>query len=205
MSGLMMLRHLGLHGKAALIENALLATLESGTRTADFGLQEIKASSTKEFAEAIISRLGNAPKHHAIQGADSEKSYTPTTRDGSLEKRHRVLESPRADGKIVGIDLFVEINQQPAAVAAIIESLLESPYRLTLISNRGTQVWPSGSPLTDCVNQYRVRIEAPHGSSPTDVEMLKVAVHLAAYMKVCPTELLMQYNGVAAYSLAQGQ
>jgi isocitrate dehydrogenase len=114
-------------------------------------------------------------------------------------------ESPKATGKIVGVDLFVEINQQPSAVAAIVESLLEQPYRLTLISNRGTQVWPSGSLLTDCVNQYRLRIEAPSNSSPTDVDMLKVAVQLAKYMTVCSTELLMQYNGAPAYTLAQGQ
>jgi isocitrate dehydrogenase len=205
MSGLMMLRHLGLHGKAALIENALLSTLESGAHTSDFGSQDMKACSTKEFAEVIISKLGSQPNYNAVHGTDSDHSYNPTVRDRSFENQHRMLESPKATGKIVGVDLFVEINQQPSAVAAIVESLLEQPYRLTLISNRGTQVWPSGSLLTDCVNQYRLRIEAPSNSSPTDVDMLKVAVQLAKYMTVCSTELLMQYNGAPAYTLAQGQ
>jgi isocitrate dehydrogenase len=205
MSGLMMLRHLGLHGKAALIENALLATLESGVRTADFGSHEVTASSTSEFAAAIISRLGTEPKHNPVRGDDMETPFNHPTAELAVKRQHRIIESPKAEGKIVGMDLFVEINQQPGAVAAIIESLLEAPYTLTLISNRGTQVWPSGSVLTDCVNQYRVRIEAPKESSPTDVDMLKLAVQLAQHMKVCSTELLMNYNGVPAYSLAQGQ
>lgn len=205
MSGLMMLRHLGLHGKAALIENALLATLESGVRTSDFGSPEVAACSTNDFAAAVISRLGTEPQHNPVRGDDVETAFGQPITERPSKTQHRIIESPKVEGKIVGVDLFVEINQQPAAVAAIIESLIEAPYRLTLISNRGTQVWPSGSVLTDCVNQYRVRIEAPEGSSPTDVDMLILAVHLAEHMKVCSTELLMQYNGVPAYTLAQGQ
>jgi isocitrate dehydrogenase len=200
MSGLMMLRHLGLHGKSALIENALLSTLESGTHTADFGSQEIKASSTKEFAAAIVSRLGSQPKNNPVRGEDLA---VPNQR--ALPKQHRIIESPRAEEKVVGVDLFVESSQQPAALAATIKQLVITPYKLTLISNRGTQVWPSGSLLTDCVNQYRVRIEVAEGATATDRDMLSLALRIAEHVKVCSTELLMNYHGSPAYSLAQGQ
>jgi isocitrate dehydrogenase len=202
MSGLMMLRHLGLHGKAALIENSLLATLESGVHTADFGSPETPSCSTNEFAQAIISRLGSSPKTNPSKGSDS--AYQPPPPHTAT---NRILESAPAEGKIVGIDLFVESNEQPAILAESIKALLSSRHTLTLISNRGTQVWPSGSVYTDCVNQYRVRIEvSPDAStSASRLEMLSLATQISEHVSICSLEMLMNYNGAAAYSLAQGQ
>lgn len=200
MSGLMMLRHLGLHGTAALIENALLATLESGVHTADFGSPDTPSSSTQDFAEAIIANLGNTPKYSAAHGKDS------TAR---AERPHitsnRLIESPRPSEAVAGVDLFVESTQQPNEVAKTIQGLLEPHQILTVISNRGTQVWPTGSLLTDCVNQYRVRVEINANTPATESEMLGVALRVAAHVRVCSTEMLMKYNDTAAYSLAQGQ
>src|SRR6185503_10790514 len=62
LSGLAMLRHVGLTENAALIENALLYTLESGVHTGDFGDKKIPAVNTTEFAEAIIANFGKLPK-----------------------------------------------------------------------------------------------------------------------------------------------
>lgn len=201
MSGLMMLRHLGFHGKAALIENALLVTLESGVRTVDFGPAEVKASSTKEFASAIITNLGSAPQKRAARGEDTP--HVPPAPHGSL---NRILESARpASEKVSGIDLFVESNQQPGVLADAIKRELPDTCTLTLISNRGTQVWPSGSVLTDCVNQYRVRIEVGSDSVVTRSDMLDVARRVCERMPVCSTEMLTSYNGIPAFSLAQGQ
>src|SRR5690606_39208645 len=77
LSGLMMLRHLGLGAKAAEIENALLFTLEQGVHTGDFGDRVIPASNTTEFAEAIIENLGNYPKESTPRIApDQEFTWT---------------------------------------------------------------------------------------------------------------------------------
>ena len=62
LSGFGMLRHLGLMEAAALIENALLYTLESGVHTGDFGDKSIPPLSTKEFTEAIIGNFGKNPR-----------------------------------------------------------------------------------------------------------------------------------------------
>src|SRR6476661_1957853 len=62
LSGLAMLRHLGYLENAAIIENALLYTLEQGVRTGDFGDRSKPALSTTQFAEAIISNFGKTPK-----------------------------------------------------------------------------------------------------------------------------------------------
>lgn len=201
MSGLMMLRHFGLHGTSALIENALLATLESGVRTADFGDSQAKVSSTTEFAQAVIGNLGSAPKSGAVAGKD-----VVVTREPRMAiKAHRIIESASCGESLVGIDLFVESNQQPSEVANLIQSSLSERYKLTLISNRGTQVWPSGSLLTDCVNQYRVRVETSDGAATTNQEALALAVKVSEKIRVCSTEMLMRYNDIPAYSLAQGQ
>jgi len=200
MSGLMMLRHLELHGKSALIENALMATLESGVHTADFGANNTSASSTAEFAQAIISRLGASPACNAAKGSDGSYSPPPLHAPSNT-----LLESPRVKSEVVGVDLFVESAEQPSALAAKIQSTLSPQYKLTLISNRGTQVWPTGSVLTDCVNQYRVRIEIAAESQATERDMLALAMQVSEHTRVCSTEMLMKYGGQAAYSLAQGQ
>jgi isocitrate dehydrogenase len=201
MSGLMMLRHLGLHGTAALIENALLVTLESGVHTGDFGALETKSSSTKEFTEAIISNLGSNPKNSPVFGRNDECQHLART----LPTKNRMLESKNASEEIVGMDIFVESTAQPTELAALIQAQLTPEIKLTLLSNRGTQVWPTGSVLTDCVNQYRVRLEVVGKKPPTNQEMLTLAAKISLHIKVCSTEMLMKYDGTPAFSLAQGQ
>lgn len=196
----MMLRHLELHGKAALIENALLTTLESGIHTSDFGSSNVKPCSTAEFAQAVISNLGATPQHNPSTGKDSV--YTPPPAHSAS---NTVLESPRPSQAVVGIDLFVESNEQPHILAHSLQEVLSSSYKLTLISNRGTQVWPTGSVLTDCVNQYRVRVELAEGAVATERDLLSVALQIAGAVRVCSTEMLMNYREAPAYSLAQGQ
>src|SRR5213592_1584517 len=58
LSGVGMLRHLGLMENAATIENSLLYTLESGVHTGDFGDKSIPSLSTTEFANAVIGNFG---------------------------------------------------------------------------------------------------------------------------------------------------
>ena len=61
LSGLNMLRHLGMMEKAAMIENALLYTLESGVHTGDFGDKSIPSVNTTVFAQTIIDNFGKQP------------------------------------------------------------------------------------------------------------------------------------------------
>jgi isocitrate dehydrogenase len=106
---------------------------------------------------------------------------------------------------VAGIDIFVESGAQPGDIASAVQSVLPPWCRLTLISNRGTQVWPTGSLLTDCVNQHRLRIEISGEKPVNENDMLKVALLVGEKARVCSTEMLMRYDGAAAYSMAQGQ
>src|SRR4249920_2638529 len=65
LSGITMLRHLGMMENAAIIENALLYTLENGIHTGDFGDRSIPAVNTTQFADAIIKNFGKEPEQGA--------------------------------------------------------------------------------------------------------------------------------------------
>src|SRR5215204_1847129 len=65
LSGLAMLRHLGFTENAAVIENALLYTLEQGIHTGDFGDRSGPSLNTTQFVDAIIANFGKTPKLNA--------------------------------------------------------------------------------------------------------------------------------------------
>ncbi len=65
LSGIAMLRHLGLMERAVMIENALLYTLEQGVHTGDFGDKSKPSLNTTDYAEAVISNFGKCPEQGA--------------------------------------------------------------------------------------------------------------------------------------------
>jgi isocitrate dehydrogenase len=78
-------------------------------------------------------------------------------------------------------------------------------FKLINISNRGTQVWPTGSVFTNLVNQYNCRFESVDGSPLTQQDIIGLYVTLSADFKICSMELLNTWGNQKAYSLAQGQ
>jgi isocitrate dehydrogenase len=202
LSGLTMLRHLGLMEHAATIENALLYTLESGVHTGDFGDKSIASVNTTQFAEAIIGNFGKLP----AQGAKPtwpNKEITPT--QFFLTKNPMLESEEMSQEQIVGIDLFVESNEQPMIVAEKCLMHTGDLFKLITISNRGTQVWPKGSIFTNLVNQYRCRFESIGDAPLTQVDVMLLQQRMAGDFKICSTELLNMWDGKKAYSLAQGQ
>jgi len=95
---------------------------------------------------------------------------------------------------------------------------------LSMLSNRGTQVWPTGSMFTECINTYRCRFEVPRrttsatGTTTTaaasasstayrteDLLQLAAEVTKDDATRVCSLELLLQLGSKSGYTLAQGQ
>ncbi len=208
LSGLTMLRHVGLLKQAAAIENALLAALESGVHTGDFGDPALAgnkpAVGTMEFTKGIIDRLGSKPTTVAAV-ADSTQS-TPT-----LGKPVRPAAQPRIEtfkgltGTVVGCDLYLDTKVSPSELAgAMQQAAAGTPYKLTMMSCRGTQVWPTGSVYTEIVDYYRVRFEAekPQESQAAAIALL---AKVAGAFTVASYEVLRDFDGKRGYSLAQGQ
>jgi len=201
LSGIMMLRHIGLAKEGNMIENALLSTLEDGIHTRDFGTPGTQGKNTTEFATAIIERLGRKPSVGALPAGENFE-YTSSSRP--VEKRLIQTQWP-VNTQVCGMDLFVEFERQPLELAHLIQSRIGDDMKLVTISNRGTQVWPTGSVFTDCVDQYRVRIETQSGDSTQRNKMLELAASISSSVTICSVEMLTLLDGKRAYSLAQGQ
>ena len=202
LSGLAMLRHLGLMESAATIENALLYTLEQGVRTGDFGDKSKPALNTTEFAQSIIDNFGKQPQ----QGAKPmlpNLAITPTV--FKLEKNPLIMSKEMEEETIVGVDMFIESQEQPTEVANKCLKHTLDLFKLVTISNRGTQVWPKGSIFTNLVNQYRCRFESVGGAPLSQTDIIELYKRLAVDFKICSTELLNMWGDKKAYSLAQGQ
>ena len=202
LSGLGMLRHLGLTENAAVIENALLYTLEQGIRTGDFGDKTKPALNTTEFSDAIIKNFGKKPElnEKPLLANDPE---TPEV--SQLERNPMLVSKEATEEKIVGVDMFIESIEQPEVIAQKCMHHGGIKFQLISISNRGTQVWPTGSKYTNLINQYNLRLEALNEEALTQQDVIGLYVSLSADFKVCSIELLNMWDGKKAYSLAQGQ
>ena len=202
LSGFGMLRHLGLMQAAAMIENALLYTLEQGQHTGDFGDKSKQSLNTTQFAETIIANFGKTPE----QGAKPLLPDMPSTQTHFKLEKNPMLESKEEKAeKIVGVDFFIESNEQPIVIANKCLRHAGVKFKLINISNRGTQVWPTGSVYTNLVNQYNVRFESIDDFPLTQQDVLGLYISLSGNYKICSSELLLMWGDKRAYSLAQGQ
>ncbi len=202
LSGIAMLRHLGIMEKAVIVENALLYTLEQGVHTGDFGDKGKTSVNTTQFVEAIIANFGKSPE----KGAKPYQADMQTTQTHFKLDKNEMMESAGAElEKIVGVDFFIESNEQPIAIANKCMRHAGVKFKLINISNRGTQVWPTGSVYTNLVNQYNVRFESIDDFPLTQQDVLGLYISLSGNFKICSSELLLLWGDKRAYSLAQGQ
>lgn len=202
LSGTTMLRHLGFMTNAAVIDNALLYTLEQGQHTGDFGDKSHKPLNTTEYAEAIISNLGKTPK---AQPKELLPNMPVTQTVFKLTRNPMLVSDDMEKEQIVGVDMFIESTEQPDAIAKKCQRHAGVKFNLVNISNRGTQVWPTGSVYTNLVNIYNVRFESIDGSPLNQQDVLGLYVSLSGNFKICSSELLNMWGNKRAYSLAQGQ
>ena len=202
LSGLAMLRHVGLTENAAVIENALLHTLESGVHTGDFGDKSKPAVNTTQFAQAIIENFGKKPEVNP-KPIIPNKPGTPTP--FKLQKNPMMVSKEIEDEKIMGVDMFIESEGQPDEIAKKCQRHAGVKFKLVNISNRGTQVWPTGSVYTNLVNVYNARFESLDEEPLNQQDIIGLYVSLSGNFKICSFELLNQWGEKKGYSLAQGQ
>ncbi len=197
-AAVMMLNHIGQQDIAELVKNAWSCTIEDGIHTADIYKEGFskKLVGTKEFAQAVIERLGSVPK--IIPPADYEKEVKLSI--PSYERK-------KASNKVLkGVDVFVD--WKGSEVNKLAESLqkLNNGISLTMITNRGVKVWPNGFEETFCTDHWRCRYEmaddslVPKNAIP---ELLTKA--LGEDIDIIKTENLYEFDGVRGYSLGQGQ
>lgn len=202
LSGLMMLRHLNLQQHSDAIHNALVDTLKAGERTVDLAPKDKKPLSTDDFTKAVISRI---PSTESFFQHDKPFDFNHTA---PIKPSEHVLHATPATLPQIhtGIDVFVDSDLKPNALATKLQSLVPEGMALVMLSNRGTQVWPTSSLFTECVNHYRARLEISQGyPTKSSEELLDVAKQVATGVRVCSVEMLMKIGDKVGYTLAQGQ
>lgn len=198
MAAIMMLNHIGQQDVAEHIQNAWLCAIEEGIHTGDIytaGVSKQKVG-TREFADAVIARLGRKP--HTLHIAEFAKGVQL-----NLPKYQRKQPTAKV---LKGVDVFVDWKgSDPNSLASQLQQL-NSDIRLTMITNRGVKVWPEGFEETFCTDHWRCRFEVSNGK-PADKKSIPALLELALNenIDVIKTENLYEFDGVKGYSLGQGQ
>lgn len=198
MSGIMMLRHLGLLKEARAIEGALLYTIEQGVHTGDFGDRSTPTSNTTEFAQAIIGNLGKLPSNIELRKTDDRSEFALPKRP----EKQRVMVGKPSKIEIAGVDLFFQSEEGAEALAEKIKAVLPDNMELISLTNRGTVVWPNGSVYTECSTGYGARIK---GDNLTKEAYWDITNKLNSVVNVSSTEFLNIIDGQRAYSVGQGK
>lgn len=198
----MMLVHIGQPEIAEKIANAWMKTLEDGIHTGDIyqeGLSSKKVG-TQEFAQVIIERLGQLPVN-----------MVPTEFDKSATEPMNIKLSPVTKSKkeFIGVDVFVdwdEADRDPNVIGEKLRKANANGLQLTLITNRGVKVFPGGMRETFCTDHWRCRFQKSDQSVVTHTEVLELMDQVAKLgFDFIKTENLYSFDGVRAYSLAQGE
>lgn len=196
----MMLTHLEQGDVAANIENALLKTLEDGIHTGEIfkeGLSREKAG-TREFADAIIARLGQKPSSFKAIEPGENKSLNIKVRPATPTVMTQV-----------GVDVYVyaDMTHGPAALVEKLKAASEGILKLKIVTNRGLVVYPKALSESMLTDQSRCRFVQDLDYSPISQQQvvdLLVALNNAGLV-INKTEGLYFMDGKRAFSLAQGE
>ena len=200
-AAVMLLAHINKTEAAEKVRNAWLKTLEDGIHTPDIynNANSKQKAGTKEFAEAVIERIGKEPDK--VQPDHFRKSRSGIT-------LHKPELQHSDERKLVGIDVFLfwdESDRDPDVLGKKLEKITNSELKLKMITNRGTKVYPGGIPETFSTDHWRCRFVAKeqHITHDSILDLLKRLDE--AGFDFIKTEHLYEVNGERAYSLGQGE
>ncbi len=199
LAAVQMLAYIGQGDVATRVHNAWLKTIEDGVHTYDIyspSLSKEKVG-TREFAAAVIARLGQRP--HVLKAVDYPVHEAPIS--------IRLKERPLPIKELVGVDVFVEWRGPVEVLGRRLEEQAEPDFQLVMITNRGTKVYPGGLPETFCVDHWRCRFEASHKDGPVTHERVIALLSrlVTAALPPIKTEGLFTFDGRPGFSLGQGQ
>lgn len=197
----MMLVQMGRADKAELIQNAWLKTLEDGIHTGDIYQEKRSAKKvgTKEFADAVIERLGQKPSR-----------LRPVSYNEDVAISVSIKEQPPKKKELVGVDVFIDWRGENRDADEIGDKLLNvastANLKLKLISNRGVLVYPNGMEETFKTDHWRCRFTNPEGKILQNSDVIDLLNSVSASgFDFIKTEHLYHFDGERGYSLSQGE
>jgi isocitrate dehydrogenase len=202
LGAVMMLVHVGLIEHAERVHNAWLRTIEDGIHTYDIYDESVSKQKvgTKEFAEAVVERLGQTPQ--ILKARKYNKSAE------SAAKTTARAATPAPQKELVGVDVFLDWTKGSANdLGDGLSRLNGEGLKLTMISNRGVKVWPGGHAETFCSDHWRCRFLPESDGAPVShaqVVSLLGRVSGAGYDFI-KTEGLYTFDGQRGFSLDQGE
>ncbi len=199
LAAIQMLVHIGQQDVAEKIHNAWLLAIEEGCHTKDIFSDTVSKEKlgTHEFATAVIDRLGRKPGTlqpvaFTNEGANFTITLTPQT---------------PAKKELVGVDIFLHFRKRDAnELAQQIQKAAEGNLQLSMITNRGTKVWPDGFPETFCTDHWRCRFKPKPNTTLRYADVIALQKNIDELaLEIIKTENLYDFDGVAGYTAAQGQ
>ncbi|WP_092737246.1 NADP-dependent isocitrate dehydrogenase [Hymenobacter psychrophilus] len=212
-AAVLMLVHLGQNEVAARVHNAWLCALEDGIHTADIYRAETSTTKagTQDFADAVIERLGRAPKQLVpFKTGEAVLAATPAKPVADYKR-------PVVEQQLVGSDLFVCWSGfKPNELGEQLAQLAGPEMKLKIITNRGVKVYPDGHDETFCTDHWRCRFVAANATVATATQVGYTPVQFGqvldlqrrlteAGIMVIKTENLYLMDGQRAFSLGQGE
>ena len=192
-----MLVHIGQGQAASRMHNAWLKTMEDGKHTYDIYDPRVSTEKvgTKEFADAVIARIGETPSK--LKAASYGESPIMEIKVTTQAPQTKVC---------VGVDVFLHHRgQNPDALAAALLPLA-GEMKLDMLSNRGQKVWPDGIPETLLVDHWRCRFMGKDGAAIAGQDMVALLGRVVgAGHDVVKTEGLFTFDGEAGFTKGQGQ
>ncbi len=201
LGAVMMLVHIGESDAAARVHNAWLRTIEEGIHTYDIYKEKVSRQKvgTKEFAEAVVKRLGQEPE--ILQPARYRNA------DGtSYETRTTAPEPARKE--LIGVDVFLDWTKGSANdLGEALSKLSGEGLKLTMMSNRGVKVWPGGHAETFCSDHWRCRFLSSSDTKAASHQQIVALLQrvAASGLDFIKTENLYNFDGQRGYSLDQGE
>jgi len=202
MAAVQMLVHIGQPAIATRVHNAWLRTIEDGIHTRDIyrATTSSRLAGTRDFADAVIERLGERPT--LLPAA----AYAPGGGTPGAVPVPPYRRRPASKG-LAGVDVFVHAADVPPPVLADrVRAVPSGALALQMITNRGVKVWPDGHPETFCTDHWRCRFVGWSDRRLTNADVVSLLQGLsAAGVDFIKTEHLYTFGGEPGYSMGQGQ
>jgi isocitrate dehydrogenase len=199
LGSVLMLVHINQPDAAERVHNAWLRTIEDGVHTYDIFTEGVSTQKvgTKEFAAAVIARMGQKP-NTLKPVVYSKAPVESTTSKVALTQSSSVME-------LQGVDVFLYWpSRNPNTLAEAVGKAASGGLKLQVIDNRGVKVWPAGRAETFCTDSFRCRFLG-EGKTDTAACLKVVAAVAEAGVEIASTQMLRTFEGQPGFSMVQGQ
>ncbi|MBK8021466.1 MAG: NADP-dependent isocitrate dehydrogenase [Chloroflexi bacterium] len=205
LGGVMMMVHIGQPEIAERVHNAWLRTLEEGIHTYDVYRRGVETGvskqevGTKEFADAVIARMGKMP----------ETLKPVVYAKGSGIPLATYIPRPPAKRELIGVDVFLfTADRDPNKLGDALKVAANGDgMALSMISNRGQKVYPNGLPETFCTDHWRCRFfSIEQGKTITSSQIVGLLNRIqASGFDFIKTENLYLFDDEPGYTMGQGE